>query len=66
LALAMASLTNATSFVSPSADAQIQLLLNHSYGFVDRIAQQWNFWTVSLTILLLAISYDQCASVLGS
>lgn len=49
---------NNTAFVSPLANAQYEL--PPSSGFVDRIAQQVNFWTLSLTLLLLAITYDQC------
>ncbi|KAK5943986.1 RNA polymerase C-22 sterol desaturase [Knufia obscura] len=48
---------NNTAFVSPLANAQYEL--PPSSGFVDRIAQQVNFWTLSLTLLLLAITYDQ-------
>ena len=59
----MASLTNATSFVSPLANADYKIPLSQSYGFLNRIAEQFNVWTVALTILLLAVSYDQGMSL---
>lgn len=54
----MESLTNATSFVSPLANADLKLQIQTS-GLLSRIAEQTNVWTVALTIILLAISYDQ-------
>jgi sterol 22-desaturase len=57
----MASLTNATSFVSPLANADLQIPTSHSAAFLGRIAEQLNGWTIALTIVLLAVSYDQCS-----
>ena len=57
----MASLTNATSFVSPLANADYKVPLSLSDGFLNRIAEQCNGWTIVLTLILLAISYDQCS-----
>ena len=56
----MATLANGTAFVSPSANAQSHVAT--SSGFVGRIVEQLNGWTIALTIVLLAISYDQGAS----
>lgn len=49
---------NNTAFVSPLANAQYAV--PSSSAFVDRILQQVNLWTISLTLLLVAITYDQC------
>ena len=64
----MESLTNnsATAFQSPLADAQITLAATSSFasGIVSRYIQQLNVWTAALTLLLLAITYDQRKSSL--
>lgn len=57
----MASLTNATSFVSPLANADYIIPLSQNNGFLNRISEQFNAWTALLTLILLAISYDQCS-----
>lgn len=59
----MASLTNETApiFQSPLADAQLRLAATSSLasGIVSRYLEQLNGWTIALTLLLLAITYDQ-------
>lgn len=59
----MASLTNETTpiFQSPLADAQLRLAATSSLasGIVSRYLQQLNGWTIALTLLLGAITYDQ-------
>lgn len=49
---------NNTAFVSPAANAQYGVA--HTSGFVERILGQLNLWSVALTLLLVAITYDQC------
>lgn len=51
---------NNTAFASPIANAPY--ILSQSSPVVDRIVASLNFWSVSLTLLLLAITYDQCTS----
>jgi hypothetical protein len=59
----MESLTNqtATAFQSPLADAQLKLATTTSLasGIVSRYLQQLNGWTIALSLLLVAITYDQ-------
>ncbi|KAJ9654043.1 RNA polymerase C-22 sterol desaturase [Neophaeococcomyces mojaviensis] len=50
---------NNTAFVSPAANAQYGFA--QTSGFVERILEQLNFWSVALTLLLVAITYDQCS-----
>lgn len=49
---------NNTAFVSPTANAPYSIV--QTPAFVDRILESLNFWSVSLTLLLLAVTYDQC------
>jgi hypothetical protein len=58
----MEVLSNATSFASPLAHADVQLhRATSASGIVGRIVEQLNVWTVLLTLLLLCATYDQCA-----
>ena len=59
----MATLTNATSFVSPAANANLRVAASFGGSIIDRILSQINGWTIALTIVLLAISYDQGSSI---
>jgi hypothetical protein len=60
----MESLTNdtATAFQSPLADAQFNFAASSSIisAIASRYLQQVNGWTIALTLLLCAITYDQC------
>lgn len=49
---------NNTAFVSPTANAPYNFA--QPLPFVDRIVASLNFWSISLTLLLVAITYDQC------
>lgn len=57
--------TNTTTdiFTSPLADAQLKLAATTSFatGLLSRYIEQLNIWTGALTLLLLAITYDQCS-----
>lgn len=59
----MESLTNhtAAAFESPLANAQIKVAATSSIasGVVSRYLQQLNGWTIALSLLLIAITYDQ-------
>lgn len=59
----MEILTNetATAFQSPLADVQIKLAATSSLasGILSRYLEQLNGWTIALTLLLVAITYDQ-------
>jgi hypothetical protein len=59
----MESLTNntAAAFQSPVADGQLKVAGTTSFvaSVVSRYLQQLNGWTIALTLILLAITYDQ-------
>jgi hypothetical protein len=59
----MESLTNdtATAFQSPVADGQLKVAGTTSFvaSVLSRYLQQLNGWTIALTLILLAITYDQ-------
>ena len=56
----MNSIENA-SFVSPLANAGLNLPHQQSFGFLERIWSQLNAWTIFFTILALCAAYDQCS-----
>ncbi|KIV97959.1 hypothetical protein PV10_01654 [Exophiala mesophila] len=56
----MNSIENA-SFVSPLANADLNLQHQQSFGFLERIWSQLNAWTIFFTILALCAAYDQCS-----
>ena len=59
----MAAMSNATSFTSPSANADLKLpqaAIASGAGFLGRISAQFNIWTVLLTLVLVLATYDQC------
>lgn len=49
---------NNTVFVSPVANAQY--VDTQTFGFIERIVSQLNVWSVLLSIVVLAVTYDQC------
>lgn len=49
---------NQTAFVSPTANAPYSFA--QPLPFIERILDQVNFWSICLTLLLLAVTYDQC------
>ena len=62
----MESLTSdnvTAAFQSPLADAQLKLAATTSFAssLLSRYVEQFNVWTGLLTLILLAITYDQCA-----
>jgi hypothetical protein len=64
----MESLTSdnvTAAFQSPLADGQIRLAATTSFAsaLVSRYLDQLNIWTGLLTVLLLAITYDQCTQM---
>jgi len=48
------------SFASPLADATFAKMTMPAEGIVSRISGNLNVWTVLLTLLVLAVGYDQC------
>ena len=52
------------SFVSPTADAKVAHLaasFDHN-GMVSMLMNNFSGWRLVLTIMLLAVAYDQCMS----
>jgi hypothetical protein len=61
-------IANASSFVSPLANADLNLhqaAVAPGFGVLGRIWAQLNVWTVLLTLLLVLATYDQCEQHLG-
>jgi C-22 sterol desaturase len=52
------------SFVSPTADAKVAHMVASfdANGLVSMLTNNLNGWRLVLTILVLAIAYDQCMS----
>jgi hypothetical protein len=59
----MEAISNATSFTSPLANANLKLhqaAVASGAGVLGRVWAQLNIWTVLLTLLLVLATYDQC------
>lgn len=54
------AVVDATLAASPRADASALAGEKLSYGFLARMVDGMNVWTVILTLLLTAVLYDQC------
>lgn len=55
----MDALSNATSFTSPSANADY--VVPAASGLLANIHASLNGWTIALSLILLAVTYDQCS-----
>lgn len=56
---AMEALSNATTFTSPLANANLKIHAAHASGLLGRVLAHFNIWTGLLTLLLLLVTYDQ-------
>jgi hypothetical protein len=51
-----------TSFASPLANANLKIAISGGDGgFLTAFYNEFNAWTVALTLLLALVAYDQCA-----
>lgn len=52
------------SFVSPTADAKVAQVMAsfNANGLVSRFLNDLTWWKLVLTVLMLAVAYDQCTS----
>lgn len=55
----MGAVSNATSFTSPSANADY--VLPAASGLLGKVLESMNGWTIALSLILLAVTYDQCS-----
>jgi C-22 sterol desaturase len=56
----MAAVSNATSFSSPSANADY-IVPAAAGGLLAKVLESMNGWTIALSLFLLAVTYDQCS-----